>query len=86
MVEGLITALNALPKVIEMITAAPDAASARGTAASIISLGSLIATALDKEEHSEQGTAKVNLIRVTNIGRAERLGLDRIKSLAQRDQ
>jgi len=28
-VEGLITALNALPKVIEMITAAPDAASAR---------------------------------------------------------
>ncbi len=28
MVEGLITALNALPEVIEMITAAPDAASA----------------------------------------------------------
>jgi len=30
-VEGLITALNALPKVIEMITAAPDAASARAS-------------------------------------------------------
>jgi DNA gyrase subunit A len=30
-VEGLITALNALPRVIEMITAAPDAASARAS-------------------------------------------------------
>ena len=30
-VEGLITALNALPKVIEMITAAPDAASAKAS-------------------------------------------------------
>jgi len=30
-VEGLITALNALPKVIEMITAAPDAANARAS-------------------------------------------------------
>ena len=30
-VEGLITALNALPKVIEMITGAPDAASARAS-------------------------------------------------------
>ena len=29
--EGLITALNALPKVIEMITAAPDAASAKAS-------------------------------------------------------